>query len=173
VAAGYRVPSIYDTQGRNFRYDPRHDWALIELRDPIGIETGYLGWFVLGQADLDGILRAGGAIALAGYPSIRPHVLSVDMACSGAFLDNVDIVLIHRCAGTNGDSGGPILLLDDGAVAIIGVNSGAARSGQSVVWTATPIANVSDAILDALGGGRRLETIDGRKGLPGRKPERR
>lgn len=172
VATGYRVPDVHDTKSGNFRYDPRNDWALIELRDPIGMETGYLGWFAIGRSGIDETLPAGGTIALAGYPSIRPHVLSVDMTCSGAPLARFDDLFVHRCAGAKGDSGGPILLMDNGVAAVIGVNSGVAQSGRSIVWTATPMSNVSDAILRALGGEPKLETIGGRRGLPGRKPDR-
>ncbi len=168
VAAGYRVADAYDTGSRNFRYDPRIDWALVELRDPIGKDTGYLGWVTIDVAGY-GILT-GHSIALAGYPSVRQHVLSVEMACSGAPLGQAGDIFIHRCAGAKGDSGGPVLLMDNGTTTIVGVNSGVARTDGTTIWTATPMASFSEEILDARGGDRRLETIGGRKGLPGRKP---
>ncbi len=75
TAVRYVVPKAF----------PEEDWALVELRDPIGSSAGYLGWAVLDGAGLERALRSGARVALAGYPKVRGHVMSTDMTCRRTF----------------------------------------------------------------------------------------
>ena len=170
-AARYVVSKAYDTTSQGFRYTPDEgylhelDWALIVLADPIGRKAGYLGWSVPDSADLKGALGDGAKVVLAGYPGVRRHALSVDMNCVGEQLVEAGALLAHRCAHMGGDSGGPILLLGQGAATIIAVDSGT-KSGRNV---AVPIARFYREIL-ALLGDRSLRDLAGLRGRPGRPP---
>ena len=171
-AAGYIVSKTHKTGSREHRYNPRQDWALIELQAPIGARTGYLGWSALDGDGLKRALQGGGKIALAGYPGLRKEVLSVDMKCGGAQAEKSGHVLIHRCSAMRGDSGGPLLLLEDGKATIVGVHSGGvARSGK-VVPVSPGVAGFYQTILKALGRSRAEISKDGRIGLPGLTPGR-
>lgn len=161
TAVRYVVPKAF----------PAEDWALVELRDPIGLSAGYLGWAVLNPAGLERALRSGARVALAGYPQIRRHVMSVDMDCKGPHFRNGQALFVHRCADMKGDSGGPLLLLRDGKATIVAVNSRWQRPVDEVISVAFPVATFYRGILDMSGGGRSAKDMDGLAGLPGRPPD--
>ncbi len=149
---------------------PEEDWALVELHDPIGLSAGYLGWAMLNHAGLERALRSGARVALAGYPKVRRHVMSVDMECNGSQFVNGQAFFVHRCADMEGDSGDPLLLLQDGKATIIAVNSGGLAGLDEVISVSFPVATFYTEILDMLGGNRSVKDMDGLAGLPGRPP---
>ncbi len=150
---------------------PEEDWALVELQDSIGLSAGYLGWAVLDRAGLERSLRSGARVALAGYPGVREHVMSVDMECTGSHFRNGQALFVHGCADMKGDSGGPLLLLQDGKVTIVAVNSRGLADLDEVVSVSVPVATFYQSILDILGGERSAKDMDGLAGLPGRRPD--
>lgn len=150
---------------------PEEDWALVYLQDPIGSSAGYLGWAVLDPAGLERALRSGARVALAGYPQIRRHVMSVDMDCKGPHFGNGQALFVHRCADMKGDSGGPLLLLRDGKATIVAVNSRWLAGVDEVISVSFPVATFYTKILDMLGGDRSVKDMDGLAGLPGRPPD--
>lgn len=161
TAVRYVVPKAF----------PEEDWALVDLRDPIGSRAGYLGWAVLDRAGLERALRSGARVALAGYPRVRGQVLSVDMDCKGARFRNGRALFVHRCADMEGDSGDPLLLLRDGKATVVAVNSRALARPDGVISVAFPVATFYTAILDMLGGDRSVKDMDGLAGRPGRRPD--
>ncbi len=150
---------------------PEEDWALVELRDPIGSRAGYLGWAVLGRAGLERALRSGARVALAGYPQIRRHVMSVDMDCKGPHFRDGQATFVHGCAVMKGDSGGPLLLLQGGKATVVAVQSRLLAGVDEVIDVSFPVATFYTAILDMLGGDRSAKDMDGLAGLPGRPPD--
>jgi len=171
-AVRYVVSESHDIKSRHFRLDPTDDWALIELLKPIGARSGFLGWYNLYAAEFTDALQSGASIALAGYPVIRQHVMSVDRKCDVLPPDYVLALLVHGCAGAAGDSGAPILLMKNGKATIIAVNSGFTRRKGKIVFTATPIAKFYKAMLDGLGENVSVQQIEGMSGLPGKPPVR-
>lgn len=170
TAVGYTVSTFHDTGSRTHRYDPRRDWALIELSAPIGKRTGYLGWSALDGAALARALEDGGKIALAGYPNVRREVLSVDRACGETRADDSGRLMLHRCAAMQGDSGAPILLMKNGAATIVAVHSGSlAHAGQ--VYTVSPGLGTFEQALRALVGEDGIERSgNGSIGRQGKAP---
>jgi protease YdgD len=169
-AVRYFVSSSYDTESRKHQYNPKDDWAVLELREPIGSSVGYLGWAMFDFIGLERALQSGGEIALAGYPGIREHVMSVDMKCEEVFLRKDGDLLFHQCAAMQGDSGGPVLLLENGTATIVAVYSGMGSHEGEVYQFATPVESFSTAIVEVLGGNRSLQLEDGRSGLSGKPP---
>jgi protease YdgD len=170
-AVRYFVSSSYDTESRKQQqFNPKDDWALLELREPIGSSVGYLGWAMFDFTGLERALQSGGEIALAGYPNVRKHVMSVDMKCEEAFLRKDGDILFHQCATMQGDSGDPVLLLENGTATIVAVHSGAWSLEGEVYSVATPVESFSKAIVEALGDNRSLKLEDGRSGLSGKPP---
>lgn len=161
TAVRYVVPKAF----------PEEDWALVELRDPIGSSAGYLGWAALDRAALERALRSGARVALAGYPKVRGHVMSVDMECKGPHFRNGQALFVHRCADMEGDSGDPLLLLRGGKATVVAVNSMGLAGVDEVISVAFPVATFYTAILDMLGGDRSVTDMDGLAGLPGRPPD--
>ena len=173
--AGYQR-GAYVSHSKAVRYVvskayPQEDWALVELHDPIGLSAGYLGWAVLDRAGLERTLRSGARVALAGYPGVRPHVMLVDMECKGSHFRNGQALFVHGCADMMGDSGGPLLLLQDGKATIVAVNSMGLAGLDEVISVSLPVATFYTAILDMLGGDRSVKDMDGLAGLPGRPPD--
>lgn len=148
TAVRYVVSNVYDDRSAPYRFRPQDDWALIELKDPVGARAGSLGWRVLDRTALERALRDGATIALAGYPGLRDQVLSVDKACERARVNHFGALLAHRCAAMHGDSGGPLLLLKNGAAVIIAVNSGLVATGGEVIPVAVPSALFAKAARD-------------------------
>ena len=171
TAIGYTVSKSHDTGSRTHRYDPRRDWALIELNAPIGKRTGYLGWSDIDGAVLARALQDGGQIALAGYPSVRKEVLSIDRSCGETRAEKSGHLMLHRCAAMQGDSGAPILLMKDGTATIVAVHSGSvAHAGQ--VFTVSPGINAFEDALRTMIGENGLERSEnGSIGRPGKAPD--
>ena len=155
VAARYIVAGSHNTSSRHHQYDPAVDWALIELQEPIGIETGYLAWHPLDSIGLDGGLQAGGKVALAGYPRLRPHVLSVNMNCDGAQFRRIETgdVITAECAAILGDSGGPLLFFQEDQATIIAILSGFSIESGELINTSIPVRSFRREILKALDEG--------------------
>ena len=152
VATRYIVAGSHDTNSRHHQYDPAVDWALIELQEPIGIKTGYLPWHPLDGVGLDGGLQAGGKVALAGYPRLRPHVLSVNMNCDKAQFrrsETGDLITAH-CAAILGDSGGPLLFFREDQAAIIAILSGISIENGKLINASIPVRNFQREILEVL-----------------------
>ena len=169
-AARYIVSNFHDTTSKTYRHRPQDDWALVELRDPVGLRAGYLGWTALDDASLDRALRSGSQVALAGYPAIRPQVLSADMNCKRPHFRQGGALFVHRCAVMKGDSGAPLLLLRDGKASVVAVLSGGTASPNGLVSVSVPVASFQAAILRSLGAKHAVEHNGGVAMHPGRPP---
>ncbi|WP_237212667.1 trypsin-like serine peptidase [Ruegeria lacuscaerulensis] len=94
---GYRLPP---EQGADGGFDNRVDldWAVLELREPLGRELGFLP---LAESSSTSHF-------VTGYPGLRPHVLSRTDTCEPRHLEGG--VLIAICPVMMGDSGAPLLV---------------------------------------------------------------
>ena len=104
------------------------DWVLLELRKPLGRKVGYLGWRALQAGPIRDYQKAGWTVVLAGYPRDRSHVISVDSGCDAGLKKSR--LIEHDCFTTNGDSGGPLMLLKNDRLFVIGVNSSTRQKGE-------------------------------------------
>lgn len=148
----YTVSRSHDTAGSVFTYEPARDWAFLELRQPIGVETGFLPWSELNDSGLESHLRSGAAIALAGYPEIRQHVLSIDESCTGSrFMKSAaGNIFVLKCAAMDGDSGGPVVMLKGGKASVVAIFTGNAVTNSGMIGTAVPVFSITDKIMDVL-----------------------
>jgi protease YdgD len=107
----------------------KHDWAILSLTGamrpkPLAIQS--LQNVELPRSDKE-------EIALAGYGIDRQYVLSVHKGCT-ARIDSPDPQMIkHTCDTAPGQSGGPILLLQNGEAALVGLHSADSQRFQSQV----------------------------------------
>ena len=97
----------------------RHDWAIITLRDALPVKPIPI------RAVENSLLppSGGGEIALAGYAADHEYVLSVHKGCAARTEASDPGVLIYMCDSGPGELGAPILLLNGGDAAVIGLHS--------------------------------------------------
>ncbi|MEY8838226.1 serine protease [Cribrihabitans sp. XS_ASV171] len=115
---GYRMGS---GQGRPGVFDTRidQDWALLELAKPLGLEVGTLP-----------LADAGDAPFAAGYPSLRPHLLSRTGPCDTR--RTAEGFLRARCPLMRGDSGAPLLAMGPDGPRVIGILSRVALTPEGI-----------------------------------------
>jgi protease YdgD len=130
-----------------------HDWALVILNKPIGLEAGYLGFQALDQRTLDRLATHDEFFFLTGYPRDRAHAISLDSQCSIlGFIGARQELLRHGCEIVGGDSGAPITLQTPDGLQVIGLNSatGVPLSDGSIANTAVPIETILDLVERAI-----------------------
>ena len=170
--ARYIVGGIHDTNSRHFKGGPDTDWALIELKDSIGVTAGYLGITAYDQAGLDRALALGATISLSGYPQIRPHVLSLATDCGAVKLPVNKNLVVHRCTAMWGDSGAPILLVEDGKITVIGLMSALVHGGDEIFGVAPSAVAFRSAVLDMLRSDRDAQVPSAHEITTGELPVR-
>jgi len=168
----YIVEGVHDTNSRHFKVGPDTDWALIELEDPIGVTAGYLGITAFDQTGLDHALASGAKVSLPGYPQIRQHVLSLATDCGAVKLPVTINLVVHRCTAMWGDSGAPILLVEDGKTTVIGLMSGIVSRGDDLFGVAPSALAFRSAVLDILGSDRDAQVPSPHEITTGEPPAR-
>jgi protease YdgD len=93
----------------------RHNWAILTLRHDLPVKPIP----ILAIESSNGIV---GEVALAGYASDREYVLSGHKGCAATIETSDPGIITHMC-DTVGQSGAPILLLNEGAAKVIGIHS--------------------------------------------------
>jgi protease YdgD len=133
----YILDPVHDTRGGDFQHDPPVDWALLVLREPIGRETGFATLSAISPEEM----RAA-KVVLAGYAGLREHVLSVANDCGSTVYQPEYGLIITGCAAMNGDSGAPLLVLEDGVMNVVGVLSAVAASNAGLQSISVPVSTV-------------------------------
>ncbi len=128
-----------------------NDWAVIILKQPIGLKVGYLGVLAMTPQQLKTFKSQDRRFALTGYPRDRAHAISVDVDCTlDEFFTDAHLVS-HHCKIVNGDSGAPISLLFSGGLAVVAVNSASGiDTSRGKTNTAVPIAAFADRVINAI-----------------------
>jgi protease YdgD len=103
----------------------RHDWAILTLKDALNPKPVLIRSVAKGQLPTPG---SGQEVALAGYGADRQYVLSVHKGCSATVGVPDAGTIVHKCDSMPGQSGAPILLLQDANVSLFGVFSANAQS---------------------------------------------
>jgi protease YdgD len=132
-----------DTDSRDFRASFDQDWALIVLQKPIGRDVGYLN-----VVNLAAGIPEDAKLMLAGYPNLRPNVLSLAPDCGLPFSGYKNAFLLS-CSAMQGDSGAPLLVLKDGKYSVAGVFSSIVTWENRYSSLSVPAALFADK-LDAL-----------------------
>jgi len=105
----------------------RNDWAILTLQE--SLETKPVPIRALENGPLP---RSGGreVVAAAGYGVDRQFMLSVDRGCSATVGAPAPDLITHECDTMPGESGGPLLLLQDNNASLIGIVSGSSQRFQ-------------------------------------------
>ncbi|MBO9444585.1 trypsin-like serine protease [Ruegeria sp. R14_0] len=119
VVKAYR---LHPEQGIDGRFDDRADmdWAVLELETPVGAEVGFMP------------LAKGvdAAAFVAGYPGIRPHVLSRTGPCPPH--RHAGGLLLANCPVMMGDSGAPLLVDTPDGPQVLAILSRVAATPEGV-----------------------------------------
>jgi protease YdgD len=114
-----KVAAMHPSPQWNFAAGPgqgfaarRHDWALLELAEPLGEAVG---WVALG-ADPE----PGQSITAAGYGKDKAHVPTAHFGCK--VVEQRAGLLIDDCDAVQGDSGGPVLVWRGGQPQVAALN---------------------------------------------------
>jgi protease YdgD len=92
------------------------DWAILTLETPLGegIEV----------ADADFVALPGTVVLQAGFSEDSRHVLTLHRNCSILDTFDGDRVLTHDCDAVHGDSGSPVMVMDeDGNLSLLALHS--------------------------------------------------
>ncbi|WP_282121507.1 trypsin-like serine peptidase [Ruegeria atlantica] len=129
VISGVKAYRVHPEQGVEGRFDDRSnlDWAVLELSAPIGRQVGYLP---LGDDSATSTF-------VAGYPGIRPHVLSKTKTCQPRHHSSG--VLLATCPVMMGDSGAPLLVEMDTGLQVVGILSRVAATPKGITALFLPV----------------------------------
>lgn len=119
------------------RADMTRDWVVITLDSDVPLKP------VAIRALADKPLHeavARGELVRAGYSRNRPHLLAMHRGCALSDVTERGALILHRCDSTEGDSGSPLLLFEDGRPTIVGIHIAVAgtpseRTGVAVSAT--------------------------------------
>lgn len=136
VGIRYLLPDFNPLSPATGRWNRMRDWAILELKMPIGRDTGYLP--VMRET---ATLSDDAILHLAGYPAIRQHVLSVAGNCNRKQFSVVELIS-HSCAIMQGDSGGPLFQMVGDTATVVGVNIAVGIQNGSAQFIATPLSNI-------------------------------
>jgi len=119
------------------RADMTRDWVVIVLDSDVPLKPVAIR--ALADKPLhDAVAR--GELVRAGYSRNRPHLLAMHRGCALSEIGERGALILHRCDSTEGDSGSPLLLFEDGRPAIVGIHIAVAgtpsdRNGVAVSAT--------------------------------------
>lgn len=116
------------------------DWALLELKSPLGKDAGWLALKRLDHALLQDLAKGDAALMHAGYRGDSPHRLKAGFGCemAGYFKNGVGIA--HRCNIMQGDSGSPLLVFAEGQIFATGVHVIGASDGRREIAGALSVS---------------------------------
>ncbi|MGE5547570.1 MAG: trypsin-like serine peptidase [Solirubrobacterales bacterium] len=123
------------------------DWALLKLAEPLGDRAG---WIALGTG-----LSAGQTVTTVGYGQDRKHVPTAHVGCT--IQGRVGPTWAHDCGAVHGDSGGPVIVWQDGSPRLVGIHVATfERAGQPALGGAVDAAafQAEARHLGALAGSR-------------------
>jgi protease YdgD len=115
------------------------DWAVLTLETPLGESIDI--------AVLPDGLQPGTSIMQAGFSQDSRHVLTLHRHCT--ILDTFDggRVLTHDCDAVHGDSGSPVMVVDeDGSVSLIALHSATGVVDGLAVGIAVTVESLTEAL---------------------------
>lgn len=142
----YEVERSFLPPVGTYSLDPERDWAILTLSEPIGKVAGYLK-----SAPLPVVGSRFGRMSefhVAGYARASPEHLRIHGGCH-AEAEKGNRVRISGCPLVSGDSGGPLLVVADFELRVVGVlNAASGKVGYARLFQSpveSPGASSDDA----------------------------
>ncbi len=158
VAKNYFIPNGYDELAKPSQRTALFDWAIVQLAEAIGYQTGWLG---VRTAGLDE------NFVQAGYSKDSKTVLTAHMGCQVLSQNKRDAgdgkklaQMVHRCDAVPGDSGSPIFYYHDGKPYLAAIHVATTKKQRPVTGIAVPVSTFIRGITQ-LGGGAPAEPEGG------------
>lgn len=129
VADGYRFDRHVSAA------DEAKDWAVIELTQPLGRQTGWLAAAPLDQPAL---------LGHAGYRQDHRYQVTLDYGCQVLSQPPATPLLWESCEAVHGSSGGPLLAFLPGGPRVVGVVVGTTGGNGGGVTAAVSISTMQD-----------------------------
>jgi protease YdgD len=143
VSPGYR-PTAPSHKG-----DPGQDWAILDLKDPLGDIVGYFGTLSDAPRSV--------AISQVGYSFDRRHVQTANVGCHILGRQN-NGTLLHDCDTVNGDSGSPVVHWTDEGPRIVAIHVATASTSSGVsLGLSVPIGAAMPENRRPFSGGRPVD----------------
>jgi len=160
-----KVRRFHIADGYRFRRQPTlaqsvTDWAVVELEKPIGKLAGTLPLADLSLKAIEKIASTQTPILKAGYRASLQHVLTVDTDCRLRGVETQTAMMINSCGAMAGESGGPLMIFDDGKFKVIGVHVATLIASHAKFAAAVPGLVVGDP-----GKGERINGAVKRSGV--------
>ncbi len=99
------------------------DWGILELTEPVGLKTGWLGIEATSSKALQEYSRHPIPLFEAGYRRDRPYAVSVGPGCRILGLFGLGGAIAHSCDVIRGGSGSPLLSYVGGKFSVVAINS--------------------------------------------------
>lgn len=106
------------------------DWALLELAEPLGRDVGMVA---LGDDPV-----TGQAVIAAGYGKDKAHVPMAHLGCH--VLQRRGALALNDCDAVQGDSGGPVLVTQNGELRVAALNVAVVLGGGSETGVALVVS---------------------------------
>ncbi|MES9845522.1 MAG: trypsin-like serine protease [Candidatus Sedimenticola sp. PURPLELP] len=113
------------------------DWAVIRLDRPVE-QIKPLSVLKQKRAGLKTLVKSRQNFVRAGYSRSWPHVLTTQDDCKLVAVSKKKPVLIHSCRTIGGDSGSPIMTLNNNELQIVALHVGTLSNDASRLGIAVP-----------------------------------
>jgi protease YdgD len=129
-------------------YDPARelstissDWAVIKLTEPLPAQIKPL-------PIVERIPTSDARLMIGSYALGRPHVMTADNSCELVDVLPGSTLLVHNCRVAQGSSGAPLLMMERGAPAIVGIQVAIGRRSGADIMLAVSAPSIRQNLLD-------------------------
>ncbi|MEQ8667484.1 MAG: trypsin-like serine protease [Rhodospirillales bacterium] len=153
TARAYWIPPGYREGQAPTGETAVHDWAIIELNEPIGDIAGWFGVAPLDKAGFERAISDATRFVQAGYSRDSKLHLTAHIGCDmEGYARGLDLI-VHACDAVPGDSGSPIFFFERGYPMLAGVHVATTRNKVPVRGIAVPTGTFFAGVRE-MGGGR-------------------
>lgn len=135
LVASYTIGSGYDPSRE--LVTASSDWAILKLVEPLPGEIRPLKF-------VDRIPAPGCHLMIGGYALRRLHIMTADMNCQLLGQVPGSPLIEHNCRVAQGSSGAPLLIMEVGSAAIIGLQVAVGRRNGAVIMLAVSAPSIVD-----------------------------
>ncbi len=147
-AAGYFIPSAYEGGVQSSTGNAGHDWAFIELKEEIGLVSGWFGVMNFDQAAMKLHDQWQTPFVQSGYSRDKKKLLTAHIGCDiESYQGNLKL-LVHKCDAVPGDSGSPMYLFKSGLPYLLGIHVATTKETRLVRGVAVPTSTFVQGVLE-------------------------
>jgi protease YdgD len=129
-------------------YDPARelstissDWTVLKLTEPLPAQIQPL-------PIVERIPTADVRLMIGSYAQGRPHVMTADNNCHLVDIPPGSTLLVHNCRVAQGSSGAPLLMMEGGVAAIVGIQVAIGSRNGANIMLAISLPSITPNLLD-------------------------